>query len=899
MSSPPQGRREESGSPSALFRARHMNALLPADIPPYGDPAQREAALLPILSPEISMKRTLSLVTALFIWTTGCSDHPIEPDIELTPDATSSVVATASGITIDLIEGPTDPEPVNTPVQITAHYTGASGDTHSGVVRWGDGATTVADITEADGAGTATATRPYVLPGVYAVEVEISNQSEESVSGTHEYVTVYNPDGGYVSGNGAILSPPNACTWSGCVADEGAARFGFSSRYHRGAAVPDGNTRFTFRDGNFTFSSTEYDWLVIAGARAQYKGVGTVNREGSYGFMLTATDSDRSGGGEEDRFRIKIWDRDNGDTVVYDNQAGEGDDADLTADGTRLTRGSITVRSTTRNEAPVVIITSPADGATFLETEDILLSADAGDAEDGDMSALIAWSSDLAGELGWGAELSEVSLAPGTHAITAHVKDSGGLEASASVTVEIAEVTVSVSPTAATISEGETQQFTATVYADGVEILSGAPTVAWSSSDENVATVDSDGLATGVGVGEATITGAIGDITADGVLTVQAILVSPEIVVETISAGGSYSCGLTASGNAYCWGQGDYGKLGNGTTGYKVAPEPVAMPAGVSFTSISTGSSHTVALTASGTAYAWGMNVRGHLGNGTTRGSSVPVAVKMPAGVTFAAVSAAGMHTVALTTTGTAYAWGGNPYGQLGDGTREDKLVPTPVALPAGVQFASIVAGMVHTVALTTDGQAYGWGVNYDGRIGDGTDILRTEPAAVAMPTGVSFVSISPGWYHTVALATTGAAYAWGDNSSGQLGNGSTTSSLRPEPVIMPGGVRFASISTYQWTAVALATGGDAYSWGANNTGQLGNGSTVNALTPTAVIMPEGQSSFVAISSGDYHTVALAGTGQAYGWGQNRYGQVGNGTVDWSGPITSPVAVVGGITFTY
>jgi alpha-tubulin suppressor-like RCC1 family protein len=841
------------------------------------------------------MKRMLSLFSVLFLGTTGCSDQPLTPETQPTLVTTPSVVATANGITISSIEGPTDPVAVNTPVKITAHFAGASGDTHTGVFRWGDGASSVATIIETDGTGTATATRSYVLPGVYTVQIEISNQGAESVLGTHEYVTVYDPDGGYVSGNGAILSPPNACTWSGCVADEGAARFGFSSRYRNGATVPDGNTRFTFRDGNFTFSSTAYEWLVIAGARAQYKGVGTVNRQGNFGFMLTAIDSDRAGGGAEDRFRIKIWDRDNADAVVYDNQGGEGDDADLVADGTRLTRGSITVRSTTRNEAPVVIITAPTDGATFLETEGILLSADAGDAEDGDLSASVVWSSDLAGELGVGAELPGISLAPGSHTITARVTDSGGLEASASVAVKIAEVTISISPTAATISEGETQQFTATVYADGVEMLSGAPTVAWSSSDVGVATVDSNGLATGVSAGNATITASVDDVTDASILTVEETAVAPEILAGTITAGYHHSCGLDTSGAAYCWGYNDKQQLGTGTYPGNSSPVAVIMPTGVSFTSISAGSFHTVALSTEGVAYGWGDHSWGKLGTGGW-GEATPAAAIMPAGVTFTSISAGDQHTVALSSTGDAYAWGNNAYGQLGDGTVTQRLTPVLVSMPAGVTFTSISAGDWYTVAVTSTGAAYGWGDNTWGKLGDGTTSNHNAPMAVSMPAGVSFTSIAAGSYHSVALASTGEAYAWGNNVYGQLGDGTNNHSTTPIAVSMPTGVTFTSVSSSSEHAVlAVASTGTAYAWGYNNWGKLGDGTSSHRNMPVAVDMPAGVT-FVSANFGRLHAIAVASTGDAYAWGYNGLGQLGTGNITSS---FTPVAVTGEITFAH
>lgn len=840
------------------------------------------------------MKRTLSVLIVLFLGATGCSDQSLAPEIELTLDATSSAVATASGITLSSIEGPTDPVAVSTPVQITSHFAGASGDTHTGVIRWGDGASSVATITETDGGETATATRSYVLPGVYTVEVEISNQSGESVLGTHEYVTVYDPDGGYVSGNGAILSPPNACAWSGCVADEGAARFGFSSRYRNGATVPDGNTRFTFRDGNFTFGSTEYEWLVIAGARAQYKGVGTVNREGNYGFMLTAIDSDRAGGSEEDRFRIKIWDRDNGDAVVYDNQAGEGDDADLTADGTRLTRGSITIRNITRNEAPVVIITSPANGATFIETEGLLLSADAGDAEDGDLSAFVVWSSDLAGELGVGAGLPDVGLEPGLHTLTASVMDSGGLEAAASVTVEILTITISVSPTAATIPAGEVQQFTAAVYADEVEMLTGAPTITWSSSNQSVATIDSQGLATGVSAGEAAVMASVGHVSSTAVLTVEEAAAST-ILAETITGGTWHSCGLSAAGKAYCWGDNNYGQLGDASNIDRTLPVAVEMPAGVSFTSISAGETYIVALTSDGKAYAWGNNQSGQLGNGSNSNSNRPVAVNLPAQVVVASVRAGSHHAVALGTSGAAYAWGDNYSGQLGDGSNTKSNVPVAVNMPPGVTFVAIGAGTGHSLALTGSGEAYAWGDNRYGQLGNGTTWRRNTPVAVSMPSGVAFTTIGAGSYHTVALTSTGAAYAWGHNSYGQVGDGGTAARYTPTAAYMPGAVSFTSIDAGVFHTVALASTGAAYAWGHNSYGQLGNGTQTHNYTPTGVSMPVAVS-FTSIGAGLQHTMAITSTGEAYAWGLNNAFQLGDGT---NTNRNTPVAVRGAINFAH
>lgn len=152
-----------------------------------------------------------------------------------------------------------------------------------------------------------------------------------------QYVVVYDPDGGFVTGGGWINSPAGAY-----VADPalvGKANFGFVSKYQKGATVPTGATEFQFKVANLNFKSTAYDWLVVAGARAQYKGVGTINGAGEYGFLLTAIDGQQPGGGGLDKFRIKIWLKATG-AIVYDNQMGAADDGDA---ATVLGGGSIVI----------------------------------------------------------------------------------------------------------------------------------------------------------------------------------------------------------------------------------------------------------------------------------------------------------------------------------------------------------------------------------------------------------------------------------------------------------------------------------------------------------------------------------------------------------------------------
>jgi hypothetical protein len=173
--------------------------------------------------------------------------------------------------------------------------------------------------------------------------VVVWDDDREEDDELYQYVVVYDPNAGFVTGGGWINSPGGACKLSWCTKDTtGKANFGFVSKYQKGAKVPSGETEFQFKAGNLNFKSTSYEYLVISNAKAQYKGTGTINGSGTYGFMLTAIDGQINGGGGTDKFRIKIWipNSDGTETVVYDNQMGDADNADPT---TVLGGGSIVI----------------------------------------------------------------------------------------------------------------------------------------------------------------------------------------------------------------------------------------------------------------------------------------------------------------------------------------------------------------------------------------------------------------------------------------------------------------------------------------------------------------------------------------------------------------------------
>ncbi len=236
---------------------------------------------------------------------------------------------------IGTITGPLAPVALGVPVNMSVTFTDpGTGDTHTAAWFWGYGSTTSpGTVSEASGAGTATGSHTYPAPGVYTVSVQIIDDDHGSCLGIYTgYVVVYDTSAGFVTGGGWINSPPGAYTADPTLS--GRATFGFVAKYKPGAVAPAGTTEFRFNTGNLYFESTSYEWLVVAGSKAQFKGTGTINGAGTYKFMLSAIDS---GKGETDTFRIKIT---SGDSVVYDNLAGAAETANPT---TTLGGGNIVI----------------------------------------------------------------------------------------------------------------------------------------------------------------------------------------------------------------------------------------------------------------------------------------------------------------------------------------------------------------------------------------------------------------------------------------------------------------------------------------------------------------------------------------------------------------------------
>jgi alpha-tubulin suppressor-like RCC1 family protein len=364
------------------------------------------------------------------------------------------------------------------------------------------------------------------------------------------------------------------------------------------------------------------------------------------------------------------------------------------------------------------------------------------------------------------------------------------------------------------------------------------------------------------------------------------LTVTPTNAFVSIDAGSTHTCGLTSGGQPWCWGRNAGGQLGDSTAAATTVPVATFQMGWNAFTQVTAGGFHSCGLVSSGQAWCWGYNADGRLADGTTNLGLAPVQVLQGA-LSFTFLSAGDAHTCALDSSGQAYCWGNNSYGQIGDSTKVFASTPTAVHQPAGVTFTQIASGARHTCALTSAGQAYCWGYNGDGQVGIGAALQSLIPAAVSQPGGVTFTAVFTEYQHSCGLTSGGQAYCWGLNGNGQLGDNSTTTRKTPVAVSQSGGLTFVTLSTGAAHTCGLDSSGAAYCWGFNSNGQLGTSNTTSSLVPVAVSMPAGVT-FNQVSIGAVHSCALDGNGQTWCWGRNNFNQMGDGT---STQRTSPVAV--------
>jgi cysteine-rich repeat protein len=336
-----------------------------------------------------------------------------------------------------------------------------------------------------------------------------------------------------------------------------------------------------------------------------------------------------------------------------------------------------------------------------------------------------------------------------------------------------------------------------------------------------------------------------------------------------LAAGDAHTCGLKADGTAWCWGDNSAGQLGDDTQEPRLTPVRVGALTGI--VAIAAGELHVCAIDEQGHGWCWGDNGLGQLGNGTIIPSATPVPV---AGLGSAETLAAGTsHTCATTTAHEAYCWGDNGQGQLGDGSTTGQQTATRVAVGAGLTSAwHITAGGEHSCAVREDATVWCWGNNGQGQLGTDTTVGSPLPVAVDTAGGYPGGSIlSAGKQHTCSRDTTGVAWCWGEGANRRLGNGFTLDARSPTLVSDIDAV--TSIAAGTTHSCAVAAGGAAWCWGRGTEGQLGAGSTPPSSEPVAVV---DATAMRYITAGTAHTCAIMTDGTAWCWGANDEGQLGD-----------------------
>ena len=341
-----------------------------------------------------------------------------------------------------------------------------------------------------------------------------------------------------------------------------------------------------------------------------------------------------------------------------------------------------------------------------------------------------------------------------------------------------------------------------------------------------------------------------------------------------ITAGSGHTCALHQDGTISCWGNNQYGQLGNGQSEQNYESSiPVQVASITNATAITAGNSHSCALHQDGTISCWGNNQYGRLGNGQSEQnyeSSIPVQVASITNAT--AITAGDGHTCALHEDGTVSCWGNNLYGQLGNGQSEQNYESSIPVQVAGITNATaITAGNSHSCALHQDGTISCWGNNQYGRLGNGTDDDAYTPQQVAKITDAT--AISAGKRHSCALHRIGNMSCWGNNEFGQLGNGQRTNDSYV-PLKVRGITDATAITAGLEHSCALHESGSTFCWGNNQYGRLGNGTNLTSMVPMEVA---GITDAVAITAGSRHSCALHQDGTISCWGNNEFGQLGNG----------------------
>ncbi|GAB4213203.1 MAG: hypothetical protein Fur007_06930 [Rhodoferax sp.] len=444
-------------------------------------------------------------------------------------------------------------------------------------------------------------------------------------------------------------------------------------------------------------------------------------------------------------------------------------------------------------------------------------------------------------------------------------------------------VSIAVTPANSRIAYGATQQLVATgTYSDGATADLSA-SVTWKAAGSTVLTLSTTGLATGKAVGTETITATLDSVVGSTSLSVYATF-------SRVVPGGFHTVALKTDGTLWAWGRNLFGQLGDGTTIDKASP--VQIGTDKTWTQIAAGEFHTVALRADGSLWAWGSNQFGQLGDGTLVNRIAPT--KIGSAANWTVIAAGKSHTLAIKKDFTLWAWGNNAFGQLGTDPAA-KVINDTVPAQVGVDknyfsnWTQVSAGDKHTVGRRADGTIWAWGDNTRGQLGlaDLTDPLL--PAKAATPTQVApaladrWVAVVAGGEHTAAIRTDGRLFTWGANGYGQLGQDGRIGDIGL-PTLVGDDDHWASISAGGAYNLALKTDGSLWTWGGNSQGQLGDGTQLDHALPVQLGTA---TNWVRVAAGSQHALADRADGSVWGWGRNLEGQQGNGSIT-TAPVLTP-----------
>jgi len=405
--------------------------------------------------------------------------------------------------------------------------------------------------------------------------------------------------------------------------------------------------------------------------------------------------------------------------------------------------------------------------------------------------------------------------------------------------------------------------------------------------------------------------GQLGDGTTDNQsvpteITNQFSILSGEIITQ-VSLGYEYSSGITSSGRIFTWGRNDNGQLGDSTTINKSIPREIGynifniirnpLPASENITQVFLGYGYSSAITSSGRIFTWGSNWYGQLGDGTSTDILIPTEITHQFGLllgeTITQVSLGYGHSAAITSSGRIFTWGNNWDGQLGDGTTDNQSVPTEIthqfSLLSGETITQVSLGYTNSAAITSSGRIFIWGYNLYDQLGDGTIIDKSTPTEIthqfSLFSGETITQVSIGSEYSSAITSSGRIFTWGRNDFGQLGDGTTIDKSTPTEITN----RFGLLSSETITQVffgsdfssAITSEGRIFTWGYNGFGQLGYGTTTEKSTPidiTAQFSLNVGEAIIEVSLGGNHSSAITSSGRIFTWGENYYGQLGDDT---------------------